>query len=728
MNPPECKELRLFLTCPRGLEPLLAQELESFGAVRVQPRNGGVEASGEPSLAYRSCLESRLASRVLMPLANFPISNADDLYTAARGVPWPQLFAVEASFSVEVAGKSAAVSHTHFAALRVKDAIVDRFRDSVGQRPDVQAQSPDIGVHLHLGRDAATLSLDLSGESLHRRGYRGGTGAAPLKENLASALLLRARWPELAAEGAPLVDPMCGSGTLLIEAAWMAAGVAPGHRRQRFGFMAWSGYEPELWHEIREQALARGQAGLARLPAILGFDHDSRVLERARENIARAGLADKIQLQAADATRLKPPSGPAGLWICNPPYGERLGGESEVVKLLSLIGHQLREQFDGWRAALFTARPDLAPRIGLRAESMHAFFNGDLPCKLLCFDIAAGTSSAADSSFANRLRKNHKHLAKWARREGISCYRVYDADLPEYAVAVDLYQTREGEQHLHVQEYAAPSSIDAVKAEKRLRESLAALQDHFDLAAAQIHLKQRAVKKGKDQYQRQAEQQQFLQIEEYGCKLWVNLDDYLDTGLFLDHRPMRLRLQQEAQGKRVLNLFCYTGAASVHAARGGARSTLSIDLSNTYLRWAQRNLDLNQVKSWLEAREDRSKKEQRPARHRLLRADCMDWLARTAAERSDQFDLIFCDPPTFSNSKKVEDSFDVERDQEQLIQHCAALLAPGGTLYFSSNRRRFKLRPESLTGLRAEELTRATLDEDFRRGSPAHRCWAIRKG
>ena len=725
MSTPTRLDLPLFVSCPRGLEPLLVDEMTSLGATRAQPRNGGVEATGELSLVYRACLESRLASRVLLPLRQFPLEDPDALYAGARELDWPSLFPVDACFAVEVAGRSPVVRHTHFAGLRIKDAIADQFRERCGQRPDVDARQPDISVHLHLSRQSATLSLDLSGDSLHRRGYRVGTGEAPLKENLASALLLRAGWPAIAQAGAPLIDPMCGSGTLLIEGAWMAAGIAPGLRRQRFGFQAWRGHDSALWGRILEQARRRGEAGIAALPPILGFDEDPKVLGLARRNVERAGLAGHIELATGDATRIHAPAGTPGLWLSNPPYGERLGGEAEVVKLLSLLGHRLRHGFPGWRAALFTARPDLAPRLGLRAQSIHAFYNGDLECKLLSFDVPADPPANSDGAFANRLAKNLRHLSKWSKRQDVDCYRIYDADLPEYAVAVDLYRSAAQETRLHVQEYAAPAGIDPVKAEKRLRESLVALQDQFDLPARAIHLKQRRVQKGKHQYQRQSEQGEFLEIIEHGCRLWVNLDEYLDTGLFLDHRPMRRRLQAESAGKRVLNLFCYTGAATVHAARGGARSTLSIDLSNTYLQWAQRNLALNGIQARFERREARTPERGVAPPHRLLRADCMSWLANPPSDGTGPFDLIFCDPPTFSNSKKLEGVFDVDRDHVTLIRGCMQRLAPGGTLYFSTNRRRFKLDTAALPGLQARDITPATLDEDFRRGTAAHRCWSI---
>lgn len=723
--------LTFFATASRGLEYLLARELSALGAADVKELGGGVSFSGDAVTAYRACLWSRLASRVLMPLSRFALADAEGLYQAARAVDWPDLFDVKSTFAIEVAGRSAAVTHTHFAGLRVKDAIADRFREQGGARPSVDTERPDIRIHLHLDRDHATLSLDLSGESLHRRGYRRAGAEAPLKENLASAILLRAGWPELAAAGAPLLDPMCGSGTLVLEAALIAADVAPGLARERYGFEAWLDHQPKLWRTLREEAQERAAAGRAReLPPLAGSDGDAAAIRAARDNAKRAGLEAKVRFEQRDLAQARAPAPRPGLLVTNPPYGERLGAEAEVIKIHSLLGATLKAHFGGWRAAVFTGRPDLGPRIGLRASDVYSMYNGPLPCKLLLFEVPAATAADAaggGQDFANRLHKNLKHLGKWARREDVSCYRVYDADLPDYAVAVDLYES--AQRHVHVQEYAPPKTVDPVKAEKRLREALAHVQQVLEVPASHLHYKLRRSQKPGAQYGRQGETGAFHEVTEHGCRLRVNFDDYLDTGLFLDHRALRRRIQQEAAGKRFLNLFCYTASATAHAARGGASHTLSLDMSNTYLDWAQRNLALNGVRAQVFDHPPRHFPD-----HALLRADCLAWLraqdeAHARTRDRLQFDLILCDPPTFSHSKKMEGVLDIQRDHVALIRQCAALLAPDGTLYFSTNRRGFKLDATGLEGLAAQDITAQTLDEDFRRlpPPPAHRCWRIRR-
>ncbi len=722
--------LNLFVTCSRGIEKLLATELGTLGGAAIEARNGGVACTATQEQAYRICLWSRLASRVLLPLGRFEIEDADALHARALEVDWTQLFDAGSTFAVEVAGRSTALSHTHYAGLRVKDAIVDRFRAAGQARPNVDTDRPDIRIHLHLQREYATLSLDLAGDSLHRRGYRRDGAEAPLKENLACAILFHAGWPQMAQAGGALFDPMCGSGTLLIEGALIAADIAPGLQRSRWGFEHWRQHRPELWQDLRAEAEQRRRDGLAHWQgSISGSDQDEHAISAARANIRRAGLERLIRVDVADALRVEPPQPGPGLLVTNPPYGERLGSESELIKLYSLLGVHLKKRFGGWQAAVFTSRDDLGPRLGLRADAIHTLYNGPLACKLLCFalhaqpraDEPAGKADGGED-FANRLRKNLRHLRKWARRSEVDNYRVYDADLPDYAFAIDLYATPD--LHAHVQEYAAPKSIEPAKAERRLRLALAQLQEVLEIPAAQIHYKLRQSQKGSSQYRRQAESGSFHQVREHGCLLQVNFDDYLDTGLFLDHRPMRLRIQREAKGKRFLNLFCYTGAATVHAAVGGARQTVSVDLSNTYLDWTKQNLALNGFRGW--DYEHPPQPGESLSMHALIRADCLEWLRQqAAAPNAQRHDLIFLDPPTFSNSKKMDATLDVQRDHAELIRHCSALLADGGVLYFSTNRRGFKLDRDAMPGLSCEDITAQTLDADFQRPRPAHQCWRI---
>jgi 23S rRNA (guanine2445-N2)-methyltransferase / 23S rRNA (guanine2069-N7)-methyltransferase len=507
----------------------------------------------------------------------------------------------------------------------------------------------------------------------------------------------------------------------------MAADIAPNLKRERWGFSAWLGHVPAIWTRLHAEAVARAETGLAKPPLwIRGYEADPRLIQPGRNNIERAGLASWIKVYQGDVGDFepRPDQNQKGLVICNPPYGERLGDEASLLYLYQNLGERLRQACLGWEAAVFTAAPDLGKRMGIRSHKQYAFWNGALPCKLLLIKVeldqfVTGQRGAASEEstqqqapveqarlseggqmFANRLQKNLRQLGKWARREGIECYRLYDADMPEYALAIDLYRD-----WVHVQEYAPPRSIDPDKAQARLLDALAAIPQALGIAREKVVVKRRERQSGTRQYERQATQGEFLEVAEGGVKLLVNLTDYLDTGLFLDHRPLRLRIQREAAGKRFLNLFCYTATATVHAAKGGARSTTSVDLSKTYLDWARRNLALNGLSD----------------RQRLEQGDVMAWLEEDRGE----YDLIFIDPPTFSNSKRMEGVFDVQRDHLALLDLAMARLAAGGTLYFSNNFRKFVLDAGLSDRYAVEEITASTLDEDFRRNPRIHRAWKL---
>lgn len=715
----------LELTCPKSVESLLLQEATELGLENAKERPAGVSGQATLETAYRLCLWSRLANRVLLVLSHTKINSADELYQAVLAIDWRDHLAVDGSFAIDFTGRGSGIDNSHFGALKVKDAIVDALRDKQGRRPDVSKKQPDVRIHAHIQRGHLTLAIDLSGDSLHQRGYRLQQGAAPLKENLAAAILQRANWPELAKQGYALTDPMCGMGTLLVEGALMAADMAPGLKRSYWGFNGWLSHVPAIWQRLLSEAEQRAQEGLKKPLWIRGYEADPRLMQPARNNIERAGLSEWVKIYQGELASFapQPDQGQKGLIVCNPPYGERLGDEASLLYLYQHLGERLRAQCDGWQAAIFTGAPDLGRRMGLRSHKQYALFNGALPCKLLLFDIQpqyfvlTGNSekhtqsdtstisetarlSAGAEMVANRLKKNRKQLAKWLKAQDVSCYRLYDADMPEYAVAIDVY-----EDWVHVQEYAAPKSVDAEKAQARLMDALSAIPQALDIPPQQIAMKRRERQSGLKQYERQASKGEFLQVREGAAKLLVNLHDYLDTGLFLDHRPMRRRIFNEAKGKRFLNLFCYTATVTVQAALGGARTTTSVDLSKTYLDWARRNLSLNGFSD----------------KHLLVQSDVMQWLEK----EQGQYDLIFIDPPTFSNSKRMQGVFDVQRDQRALIEGAMKLLAPNGTLYFSNNFRRFEL-DEQLTQLyQIEDISNQTLDPDFARNPKIHRTWKI---
>lgn len=712
-------------TAPKHLGSLLAQELTEIGIPDAVESRGGARFQGTLEDGYRAALWSRVANRILLAIAEFPADGPEDLYAGAVEVPWEDHLSLGRTFAVRFDGTMSGISHSQYGALRIKDALADRFTRRFGRRPSVDPERPDLWIHGYALRGTVTLAIDLSGGSLHRRGYREQGAAAPLKENLAAAILLRAGWPRLAREGAALLDPLCGSGTLVIEGALIAADIAPAllqaESKGTFDLGGWSGHEPGAWSDLVTEARERRTAGLTRLGSLRGYDHHPVAIRAALANLGRAGLAGHAHFERralADCRPGRPDD--QGLVVTNPPYGERLGADSDLSALYAQLGAVLREGFSGWRAAVFTGNPELGRHLGLRALRTHRLYNGPIECQLLHFEVdpthfrtgrpralEAAQRGPGASALANRLAKNHKALRRWRAAEQIHCYRLYDADLPEYALAVDCY---EGERlWLVVQEYAAPATIDPLQARHRLREALGVIPEVLEVPNEQVFFKVRERQRGRSQYERLAESRRFHTVQEGGHRFLVNFEDYLDTGLFLDHRETRRLIGELADGKRFLNLFCYTGTASVYAARSGASHTTSLDLSRTYLDWASRNLELNGI---------------RGPNHELIQAHCQDWLQGQRGRR--RFDLIFLDPPTFSSSKRMSGTLDIQRDHVELIRATSALLEPDGTLIFSNNLRRFRMDHEALPGFSVEDISAATLPRDFARNPRIHNCWRIR--
>ena len=696
----------LFASTARGLEELLKSELETLGAQACKVVQGGVHFEGDDRLLYQSLLWSRLASRILLPLNEFKVHSDLDLYLGVMAIDWPEIFGVDKTFAVHFSGLNDEIRNSQYGALKVKDAIVDSFTRKIDQRPNVAKQQPDIRVNVFLQRDTASVALDLSGEGLHQRGYRDLTGQAPLKESLAAAIVMRSGWQA----GTPMVDPMCGSGTLLIEAAMIAADRAPGLHRQHWGFTAWNKFDAELWRELTAEAQVRTRRAVQETTSrFFGSDIDRRVIEMARANARRAGVSELISFDAKEVGKLTNPlpEGPTGTVISNPPYGERLESEPALIALHNLLGRIMKTQFGGWQLSLFSASPELLSCLQLRADRQFKAKNGPLECVQKNYQLAENPAGAAGAQiaedFANRLRKNVKKLEKWAKQQGIECYRLYDADLPDYNVAVDRYGSK-----IVVQEYAPPKTVDAQKARQRLFDVINATLSVLDISSSQLILKTRERQKGKNQYEKLAQKGEFLLVEEYNAKLWVNLTDYLDTGLFLDHRIARKMLGEMSNGKDFLNLFAYTGTASVHSGLGGARSTTTVDMSRTYLEWAEKNLRANGLTG---------------RQHRLIQADCLSYLGMC----DEQFDVIFIDPPTFSNSKRMADSFDVQRDHLALMKDLKRILRRNGTIMFSNNKRGFQMDLDGLSklGLSAKEITSQTLSQDFARNRQIHNCWLL---
>ncbi|PSV31276.1 MULTISPECIES: bifunctional 23S rRNA (guanine(2069)-N(7))-methyltransferase RlmK/23S rRNA (guanine(2445)-N(2))-methyltransferase RlmL [unclassified Photobacterium] len=698
----------------RGLENLLADELEQLGAQNIQVVHAGVRFKAEQATAYRCCLWTRISSRIIQVLSEFNVRDDMDLYLGATAINWMNYFDSNTRIVVDFNGTNREIRNSQYGAMKIKDAIVDRFTKADLRRPNIDRERPDLRIHMRLSGEKGILGLDMAGSGLHQRGYRSEAGKAPLRETHAAALVMKSGWtPEQA-----LLDPMCGSGTLVIEAAMIAAEIAPGLKRKCWGFESIKDFDQEAWLEIHAEATVKSRRGPAKVTTkFFGREMDRRVLAIARDNAGRAGVKDLIDFEYGDATQLVRPEGfETGIILCNPPYGERLGTTPELIALYKEFGNRLKLAFAGSVAAIYSGSNELLSCMRMRADKQFKLRNGALDCVLKTYLITAGSVQKEEGQsegvivqeevapdFANRLKKNITKLDKWAKREGIECYRIYDADLPNYNAAIDKYKD-----YLIIQEYAAPKSVSEETARRRIMDVLRATIEVTGVESNKVILKVRERQKGKNQYQKLSSAERHMIVEEYGVELKVNLYDYLDTGLFLDHRITRRMLGQMATGKDFLNLFSYTGSATVHAAVGGAKTTTTVDMSNTYLRWAQENMELNN---------------QVGPQHEYVQADCLQWLQ----EVDDTFDLIFIDPPTFSNSKRMKQTFDIQRDHIMLMENLKRMLRPDGQIVFSNNKRQFKMDLDKINelGLQAKNISNKTLPMDFAKNKQIHNCWII---
>jgi 23S rRNA (guanine2445-N2)-methyltransferase / 23S rRNA (guanine2069-N7)-methyltransferase len=586
-------------------------------------------------------------------------------------------------------------------------------------------------VEISIVEDVATLDLDTTGQGLHRRGYRTLAAAAQLRETLAAAMVQLSFWkPER-----PLVDPFCGTGTIVIEAAMIGRRLAPGRNRE-FAAEFWSAQpQAATWAAARAEV---AEMALRSLPQrVIGCDAEAESLKLARYHAERAGVAADVHFQQHMFSELTS-SRQYGCVITNPPYGVRMGSDEEIEALYRSMPDVLR-RLKTWSHFILSARPDLERLVGQQADRRRKLYNGQIPCTLYQFfgprprreqSIGGTTSPPAPLlqgegsksararpafgglraeaarqavEFGNRLRKLARHLRRWPTKRGITCYRIYDRDIPEAPLAVDLY-----EDALHIAEYERPHERTAAEHADWLDLMVKTAAETLEVPKELTFVKHRQRQRGAAQYERLADQRALRVVQEGGLKFQVNLSDYVDTGLFLDHRITRSMVREMAAGKRVLNLFCYTGAFSVYAAAGGAAETVSVDLSANYLEWAEENLRLNGFAVGNQ--------------HQLVRADSRDFIESLSRERL--FDLAVVDPPTFSNSKRLDDDWDVQRDHGPLLASLLEIMRPGGTVFFSTNSRRFKLDEAALGGANVREITRQTIPEDFR-NKRIHRCWRI---
>ncbi|MDC7233360.1 MAG: bifunctional 23S rRNA (guanine(2069)-N(7))-methyltransferase RlmK/23S rRNA (guanine(2445)-N(2))-methyltransferase RlmL [Spirochaetales bacterium] len=720
-------QYKLFAACPVYLEDLLEEEILALGGSVEKRTRGGLSFSAPLDFIYRFSLRTRIAGHLLLNLCDFEMEGPEKLTEQISRFDWQSVMNETNTVSCRSTIKKSRLNQK-MAALKLKDGIADYWREKTGSRPDVDRDDPDCHFQIHIEEDRKVqIYMDLSGDSLSNRGYRLDSGRAALRENTAAALLLRAGWNSISRKGSVFLDPMCGSGTILVEAAMIAGNLPAQLYRNHYAFLQWKDHDQDLWEDCTDEAEAEWKRGLDQIPRIFGYDQDRHAVAAATENIKRAGLEKHIHVEKralADFVFIEAmEKAPGGLILTNPPYGQRIGDKGSLYSLYRELGDLARsEQFAQWQMSVISDDKALIKSIGLRSSRENRVMNGALSCFLVHYDLFSfkdqkknGDRDKKDAremewseegrQFLNRLVKRRKHLKKWMKREDVSCYRLYDADLPNFNMAVDVYE----EKWIHIQEYKAPSSVDSGKAEKRVEEARRILSALFEIPGHQVFLKQRRRQKGQDQYKVLSTRGERFLIRESGQRIWVNFSDYLDTGIFLDHRNIRRWILENSDEKSFLNLFSYTCTASLMAAAGGASRVVSVDSSKAYLNWGQDNFSLNKLDS---------------RNYSFEKSDSFQYLRNC----HDRFDLVFLDPPTFSNSKSRASVFDVQNDHAGLIHLCMKRLAPGGVLIFSNNYRQFVLDPELSEEYEIEEISSWTVSEDFKGKKNGHRCWFIRKG
>ena len=712
-----------------GLEWLLARELSGLGATNLRIGRRTIEFTGTTETLYRAVLESRVAIRILEPLGRFAVSSPESLYRSISSLDWAKHLRPTQTLRVDARVHDSFIDHSLYASQVVKDAVVDGVRAVHGRRPNVQLHGASLRLSLHLSGETATLFRDAAGQSLHQRGWRKGKVEAPLSEVLAAGILGISGWQP----GEPLLDPLCGSGTFIIEAATQASGLAPGLLRARTrkqGFFRFHDFDRNLAETILLDLENKARAPSGTFHA---SDLDPAAIQIAKQSAALAGVAGSISFSCNHFEAVSPEGDP-GLVLTNPPYGERLA-LPRAGAVFRRIGDWLKNSCPGWRAGVL-APVELAKSIGLKPHRRVVLSNGPIECRLI--ELAVHRAKVSGTSFGNqlpaesdaercsstkqvsrsvsdqigdfrrRLAKRSRHLGRWARKQGIEAYRLYDRDIPEIPLVIDRYGD-----WLHAAEYERPHERTAIEHDVWLDRLIEAAADQLGLAPDCVFLKVRRRQRTGGQYEKVDDRSVTFSVNEHDLKFDVNLSDYLDTGLFLDHRQTRAMVRGDAAGRSFLNLFGYTGSFSVAAAAGGAEGTTTVDLSNTYLEWARRNLTAN---GFLDRRQ-----------HVLLRDDAREFLKHRGRRGERPFDLVVVDPPTFSRSTKQQQDWDIQRDYATLLQAVAGNLSTGGIVYFSTNYRRFKFNEELLSSIYdIYEISRKTVPEDFR-NARIHRSWKFVK-
>jgi len=730
--------LKLTAACAFGLEALVKRELISLGYEPRVQQPGRISFQGDWSAVVESNLWLRTADRVLIEVMQFEAPDFDTLFDTVKDFDWSELLPVDANFPVTGRSRLSGLTSVPAVQRSVKRSIVESLKREYATS-ELTEQGALYKVDVAMLNDVATLTIDTTGPSLHKRGYRKLTGSAPIKETLAAAMVQLSVWkPERM-----LVDPFCGTGTIPIEAAMIGLNIAPGLKRE-FTFESWPEVPTDVIHQAKQQASAAKRSDVEL--QIIGTDHDDQALEMARYHAAQADVADQIHFQQKSFDQFRSKR-EYGCMISNPPYGERLEDTEKLLPLYQSIP-MVFQRVPTWSLFLITNMPRFEAIVQKSATRRRKLFNGRIECTYFQFlgprpprdyfsdqppsmqvadevtkesiepvpaeqtqdkpEVAAvfGGLQPKDHEqaelFRSRLSKRSRHLRRWPTRRNISCFRLYERDIPEIPLVVDRYENA-----LHITRYERPHDRDLARDAAWLDLMKKTAASTLEIPIQRVHLKQRLEEV--QQYQKVDTKRKFQTIHERDLKFLVNLTDYVDTGLFLDHRNLRQVVREQAAGKDFLNLFAYTGSFTVYAAAGGARSSVTVDLSKSYLDWAEKNLQANGLDS--------------PA-HRFVAEASSEILITAMRDMRQRFDLAVVDPPTYSHSKRTEQDWDQQNLHVELLNLVRRVIRPGGSVFFYCNYRRFKLDEAGLPGYDIREISKQTVPEDFR-NKRIHRCWQL---
>ncbi|WP_343154054.1 bifunctional 23S rRNA (guanine(2069)-N(7))-methyltransferase RlmK/23S rRNA (guanine(2445)-N(2))-methyltransferase RlmL [Buchnera aphidicola (Aphis aurantii)] len=682
----------LYASTHLGCEKLLENELIFLGAKNIHITKGGVYYEAENLLLYKSLMWSRVASRIFICIKKFIIQSTSDLYINTYKINWNKILFLDKTFFIKFKGNNNIIRNSSFGALTIKDAIVNQFYEKYSKRPNINLAKPDIRIQAILINNTINLMLDLSGSSLNERGYiKSNNNISPLKENLSAAIVLSSSWKK----NIPLIDPFCGSGTLLIEAAMIYSDRAPGLKRKQWGFQSWKGYNKCLWNLVLNEANKKFDISIqeCKKNLFIGCDYRNKIIEEAKENAFNANVLDIIQFKISDLNNLKNlcKLHKVGTLLSNLSCEERCNTESTLVGVYIQMGYIFKQYFKNWKISIFTSSEFLSKFLQINEYKKLFFQNGSLNCFLKKYEISSEECKNNDEEYQNRLKKNIQKLKKWNDFHKIECFRVYDRDIPNYNIVVDVYK-----KWLVIQEYQAPKTINAYHSYERLCNAIYSTKRILSIPINNIVFKIRKKQKYQFQYQKLFNSNKFFMIKEYNVKLLINLIDYLDTGLFLEHRLVRNLIKTMSYNKDFLNLFSYTGSASVYAGLGGAKTTTTIDISNTYIQWSIKNMAINNLKG---------------KQHYFIQSNCLEWIR----SNYQTFDLIFLNPPTFSNSKKMKKVFELKKDYLNLLSSLKKNLRRNGYIIFSSSTNNFKINFNEIKKIQlyVKDITNLVQSKDF---------------